>query len=64
MQHCQWVYEGDSDVGHIQTDIADITADIKEIRSEAKTDFRVIRGAMIVGFPGIAALLAQGFGWL
>lgn len=29
-----------------------------------ETDMRIILGAMIAGFLGLAWLLAQGFGWL
>ncbi len=51
-------------VGHIQTDIADIKADIRQVKDNARADFRVTWGGLIVGFLGMAGLLARGFGWL
>jgi hypothetical protein len=51
-------------VEHIQSDLGDIKRDIREIRSDARTDFRVTWGAMIFGFLGLAGLMARGFHWL
>lgn len=51
-------------VGHIQTDVSDIKADIRQMKDNARSDFRVTWGGMIIGFLGVAGLLARGFGWL
>lgn len=54
----------EANVGHIQTDIADIKADLRQMKDNARSDFRVTWSGMIVGFLGIAGLMARGFGWL
>jgi hypothetical protein len=38
--------------------------DIKDIGSEARTDFRVLFGSLIGVAVGLAAVMAKGFGWL
>ncbi|ELG2962690.1 hypothetical protein RRK58_003199 [Vibrio fluvialis] len=54
----------ESSVEYIQRDIADIKADIKEIRHNQRSDFRTLFGALISVALGLAALMAKGFGWL
>ncbi|HEX5048809.1 MAG TPA: hypothetical protein VFX89_16975 [Gammaproteobacteria bacterium] len=54
----------ESDVGHIQADVREIKEDLKETRREARVDFRVLFGALIVAAIGLAGLMARGFGWL
>lgn len=49
---------------YVQRDIGEIKTDIKEIRSNARTDFFVTWGSMIAGFLGLAGMMAKGFGWL
>jgi len=61
----------ESDVAHIQSDVREIRQDLreirqdfKEIRAEARTDFRVLFGALIAVAIGLSALMARGFGWI
>lgn len=49
---------------YVQRDMGEIKQDIREIKQDARTDFRVTWGALIVGFLGIASLMARGFGWI
>lgn len=51
-------------VDHAHRDIAEIKTDLRGLRGEARADFRLTWGALIVGFLGIAGLMARGFGWL
>jgi hypothetical protein len=51
-------------VTHIRGDVADIKSDIRHIRDEARTDFRLLFGALVVVALGLAGLMARGFGWL
>lgn len=53
---------------YIQRDIADLKADVKELRRDVSsirtTDFRLLFDATITVAIGLAALMAKGFGWL
>lgn len=51
-------------VEHIQSDIGDAKKDIREIKSAAQTDFRILFGAIIFVALGLAGLMAKGFKWL
>ena len=51
-------------VTHIRDDLSAIKADIRNIRAEARTDFRLLFGALIGVALGLAGLMARGFGWL
>ena len=46
---------------HMQRDIAELKADVRSIRT---TDFRIMLGALITVALGLAAIMAEGFGWL
>lgn len=48
----------------VQRELSDIKADLREVKRDARTDFRITWGAMITGFLSLAGLLAKGFGWL
>jgi hypothetical protein len=39
-------------------------ADVRELRADQKTDFRILFGALIVATLGLAGLMARGFHWL
>jgi hypothetical protein len=54
----------ESDVTHIGVNIADIKTDIRDIKKNAETDFRVLFGALIFAVLGLAGLMAKGFHWL
>jgi hypothetical protein len=62
-------------IEHIRKDIGMIQADIRDLRDsmhagfgglrlEARTDFRLLFGALIGVALGLAGLMARGFGWL
>lgn len=53
----------ESDVEYVRADIHDIKTDIRELRGDARTDFRLLFGALITLALGLAALMARGFGW-
>lgn len=54
----------ESDVEYIKRDISEIKSDIKDIKTDAKTDFRILFGAIISVALGLAGLMAKGFGWI
>ncbi|MBN5149974.1 hypothetical protein JAK23_10825 [Stenotrophomonas maltophilia] len=42
----------------------DVNGEFRAIRAEAKTDFRLLFGALITVALGLAGLMAKGFGWI
>lgn len=48
----------------LKGDIKELRSDMKDLRSDARTDFRLLFGAIIVTTLGVAGLMAKGFGWL
>ena len=54
----------ESDVKNIFIHLGDIKTDIRELRSDIKTDFRILWGALFVATIGLAGLLAKGFEWI
>lgn len=54
----------ESGVSHIRLDLGETKADVRGIRTEARSDFRLMFGALIAATLGLAALMARGFGWL
>jgi hypothetical protein len=53
----------EASVEHIQRDTADIKSDIRTLRDNARTDFRILFGAIIAATLGLAGLMARGFHW-
>jgi len=51
-------------VEHIQRDTTDIKTDVRTLRDNARTDFRVLFSAIIVVALGLAGMMARGFHWL
>ena len=51
-------------VEHIESDLRDIKSDVREVKQDARTDFRLLFGAIITTTLGLAALMAKGFSWL
>ncbi|MBV8888785.1 MAG: hypothetical protein JO267_16045 [Alphaproteobacteria bacterium] len=51
-------------IAHIQHDLGEIKSDIREIRRDARTDFRLMFGAVIFVALGLAGLMAKGFHWI
>lgn len=54
----------ESDVEYIKRDIQDIKSDLREIKKDARSDFRMLFGAIITTTLGLAAIIAKGFGWI
>ena len=50
-------------VEYIQRDIKELKDDVRALRKELSTDFRILFGALISTTLGLAALMAKGFGW-
>ncbi|MCO5129770.1 MAG: hypothetical protein M9932_04305 [Xanthobacteraceae bacterium] len=48
---------------HIGREMSDIKVDVRTLRDNARTDFRVLFGAIIAVALGLAGLLAKGFHW-
>lgn len=48
----------------VQRELTDIKGDTREIKKDARADFRVLFGAIIVATLGLAGLMAKGFHWL
>jgi len=51
-------------VEHIQADIGDIKINIRGLRADARSDFRILFGALITVALGLTGLIAKGFHWL
>jgi hypothetical protein len=62
-------------VEYIRRDLDDLKTDMREfrgetkasfsgVRTEMKSDFRLVFGALIAASLGLAGLMAKGFGWL
>jgi hypothetical protein len=51
-------------IEHIQRDTTDIKTDVRTLRDNARSDFRLLFGATIAVALGLAALMARGFHWL
>lgn len=54
----------EASVGYIEREITDLKTEVRGLRNEARTDFRLLFGALIAVALGLAGLLAKGFGWL
>jgi hypothetical protein len=50
-------------IEHIQRDATEIKTDIRGLRGEARTDFRLLFGALIFVALGLAGIMAKGFKW-
>ena len=50
-------------VEYIKRDIKELKDDVRALRKELSTDFRLLFGALISTTLGLAALMAKGFGW-
>ncbi|HIB1592746.1 TPA: hypothetical protein ACWV6B_005231 [Salmonella enterica subsp. enterica serovar Muenchen] len=53
----------ESDVGHINSTLQEIKDDVRELRREHHTDFRLLFGAIITVALGLAGIMAKGFHW-
>ena len=50
-------------VDHIQRDVGDIRTEVRTLRENARSDFRILFGAIIASTLGLAGLIAKGFQW-
>ncbi len=53
--------ELNGDIGTVRTELK---GDLAELRRDARTDFRLLFGAIIATNLGMGGLMAKGFGWL
>jgi hypothetical protein len=58
------IHKLEAHIEHIQSDINEIKSDIREIKRDARTDFRLLFGALIFVAIGLAGLMAKGFHWI
>lgn len=49
---------------HALRELIELRQDVRELRENARVDFRLIFGAVITVALGLAALMAHGFHWL
>jgi hypothetical protein len=54
----------EASIEHIERDISEIKGDVRTLRDNARTDFRLLFGALITVALGLAGLMAHGFRWL
>ena len=54
----------DKTLDEMKLDARELRAEVKEVRQEARTDFRLTFGALIAVAIGLAGMMAKGFGWL
>lgn len=50
-------------VDHIRADVGGLKTGLDGLRGEARTDFRLLFGAIIAVALGLAGLMAKGFHW-
>jgi len=53
----------EANYGHLRDDVAEMKKDIRDLRNDARTDFRLLFGALIAVALGLAGLMAKGFHW-
>jgi hypothetical protein len=51
-------------VGYIQRDMRELKDDVRTLRRDLATDFRILFAALITVALGISTLMAKGFAWL
>jgi hypothetical protein len=49
---------------HVESNIADLKADVRSLRDRMDKDFRITWAGIIALGLGISGLMAKGFGWL
>nr|WP_287860721.1 hypothetical protein [Klebsiella sp.] len=54
----------ESEVGHINGAMKELGNDVKELRRDSRTDFRLLFGSLIAVALGLAGLMAKGFHWI
>lgn len=59
----QWFAKLESDIDHIKVTLKEIKDDVREIKRDARSDFRILFGALITVALGLAGIMAKGFHW-
>lgn len=54
----------EASVGYIEREITDLKTEVRGLRSDARSDFRILFGSLITLAIGLTGLMAKGFGWL
>jgi hypothetical protein len=54
----------ESAVDFMQRDISEIKLNIRDIKKDMRSDFRLLLGAIIAVALGLGALFAKGFNWI
>jgi hypothetical protein len=54
----------EASVEYIQRDIGDIKIEVRGLRADARSDFRLLFGALIAAVLALAGLMAKGFHWI
>ena len=53
-----------SDSENIKSTLKYIKNDVCEIKRDARSDFRILFGALIVAVLGLAGIMSKGFEWI
>ncbi|MCB1909969.1 MAG: hypothetical protein KDH15_21620 [Rhodocyclaceae bacterium] len=54
----------EASVEHIQSDVSELKNEVRGIRADMRSDFRLLFGALIAVALGLAGLMAHGFKWI
>lgn len=54
----------ESDVGYVLSGVAELKSDVREMRSEFRSEIRLLLGAGGVAVCALLTVMAKGFGWL
>ncbi|WP_414147683.1 hypothetical protein ACMGGR_19855 [Erwinia sp. BNK-24-b] len=54
----------ETDVRYVQCDISEMKSDVRDIKKDARRDFRLLFGVNLTTTPGLAALMAKVFHWI
>lgn len=47
-----------------ETILSEIRSELREVRTEARADFRWLMGVMLGGLASLAGVMAHGFHWI
>lgn len=51
-------------VENIHRELSEMKTDVREVKAQAREDFRILFGAILAAAVGLAGLMAKGFHWL
>ncbi len=49
---------------YVLTTLKELKDEVRQLRADARTDFRILFGVNITTTLGLAGIMAKGFGWL